>query len=78
MGPWDEVELDPTTWVVGTSTLCGYTAKEGRRRAGLHAACQADPQRAALGWRPKLWPRPGEAGPAGGQASHLSQLAGAE
>jgi hypothetical protein len=83
LGPWDEVELDPTTWAVGTATLCGYTAKEGRLRTGLQAACKADPQRAALGWRPKLWPRPqqgqqGEAGPAGGPAGHLTQLAEAE
>jgi hypothetical protein len=83
LGPWDELELDPTTWAVGTDTLCGYTAKVGRQRAGLHAACKADPPRAELGWRPKLWPRPqqgqqGEAGPAGGPAGHLTQLAEAE
>ena len=78
LGPWDELELDPTTWAVGTDTLCGYTAKEGRQRAGLHSACKADPQRAELGWRPKLWPRPqqqGEDGRAGGMAGHLTQLA---
>jgi hypothetical protein len=62
LGPWDELELDPTTWAVGTDTLCGYTAKVGRQRAGLHAACKADPQRAELGWRPKLWPRPQQQG----------------
>ena len=81
LGPWDELELDPTTWAVGTDTLCGYTAKAGRQWAWLHAACKADPhQRAELGWRPmpKLWPRPqqqGEDGRAEGLAGHLTQLA---
>jgi len=34
LGPWDEVELDRTTWVVGTSTLCGYTDGQGGQAAG--------------------------------------------
>ena len=79
LGPWEEVELDPTAWAVGQHSLADYTARAGRARATLLAAQKAQPDKAAGGWAPKLWPDLlGAPEAAGGAQPLLQQLAAAE
>lgn len=76
LGPWSDVQVDPSVWGHGEASLLDFTVKAAAvRRAQLRAAAEGKGwYLPGGGWCPSLWDRPPGAAPSSSTISGLAAL----